>query len=275
MKVKLALMQWLQTPQRSYAEGVELFALLAPKELKEKFLNFFKEAPEGISGTDIHITLLIDKLSRINRECTLNPAPYAAVLEKEFKTAGGKKKADAPVITTVDNGAGDGGSGSGTAAGSMPDNIKKLYDRVKEITPLYAKLHSELSAAATDEDRKAIAKQLCDLDDERRKAWAKIDAWNESGSVTFDEPRPEYSDNAMLRGMQLVRSIKRVRDNIGTAKASIAKLEKSEDPKKNEKIAKVNARKAMLETELDELLKEKAEIEASQSQSPSESESES
>ena len=38
-----------------------------------------------------------------------------------------------------------------------------------------------------------------------------------------------------------------------------------DDPKKAEKIAKVNQRKVLLEKDLDELLKEKAEVEASQS----------
>lgn len=263
MKIKLALIAWLQSPQRSYAEGVELFALLAPKEMKDRFLNYFKEI-ETASGTDLHLTLLIDKLSRINRETSNNPTPYMNILEKEFKFGkSSSRKAAAPAPD-------DSGAGTGTGSGSvvidgMPENISKLYARVKEITPLYAKLHAELTAVETDEERKAIAAQLADLDDERRRAWAKIDAWNKEGKVTLDEERPKYSDNPMLRGMQLVKSIKRVRDNINTANASIAKLEKSDDPKKAEKIAKVNLRKVLLEKDLDELLKEKAEVEASQS----------
>ena len=263
MKVKLALIEWLQSPQRQYAEGVKLFVLLAPKEMKDAFLNYFKEI-DSAEGTDMHLTLLIDKLSRINRECTNNPDAYKEALEKEFKAAKAAKASDAASGTGVSGGSGS-ASGSGIDADGMPDNIKQLYARVKEITPLYAKLHAELTAVTTDEERKAIAKQLADLDDERRRAWSKIDAWNEGKDVTLDEPRPEYSDNPLLRGMQIERSIKRVRDNISTAKASIAKLEKGDDPKKAEKLAKVNTRKAMLESALDELLKEKAEIEASQS----------
>lgn len=262
MKVKLALIEWLQSPQRSYAEGVELFVLLAPKEMKDSFLNFFKET-DNASGTDLHLTLLIDKLSRINRECVNNPVPYKDVLEKEFKTA--KSRSSKSAASTGAPSGSDAGGGSGVDVNAMPDEIKKLYARVKEIMPLYAKLHAELTAVESDEERKALAKQLADLDDERRRAWAKIDAWNENKGVELDEQRPEYSDNPLLRGMQIERSIKRVRDNISTAKASIAKLEKGDDPKKEEKLAKVNLRKAKLESALDELLREKAEIEASQS----------
>lgn len=259
MKVAVALRNWLQSPRRSYVEGVELFSLLAPKELKDKFLTWFRNAPSKLSGTDMHITLLIDKLSRLNRETIVNPAAYADILDSEFMPVSDEKKSVSAVPASPEVSS----QPVASSDADMPDNIRKAYERIKEITPLYAKLHSELSAAASDADRKALASQLCDLDDERRRLWTKIDSWSDGKEVVTDEPRPEYSDNQLLLGMQIERSIKRVRDNIGTAKATIARLEKSDDKKKDEKLAKVRTRKALLETELDTLLRRKAEVEAS------------
>lgn len=265
MKISQALLQWLQSPRRSYAEGVELFKVLAPKEIKDRFLNWFQSAPSGISGTDMHITLLIDKLSRINREMIANPVKYSSISSKEFdfqqKSA---PAASASPVTAAPDKSSSGKSSSGKQ--DLPSSLQPAYDRIREITPLYAKLHSELSAAADDAERKALAQQLCDLDDERRRLWAKIDAWNKDSKVELSEPRPEYSDNSLLRGLQIERSIKRTRDNIGTAKASIARFEKEPaSEKRDAKLAAAVARKQMLETTLDELLREKAEIESSQS----------
>lgn len=270
MKIGQALLQWLQSPRRSYAEGVELFKVLAPKEIKDRFLNWFQSAPSGISGTDMHITLLIDKLSRINREMIANPVKYSSISSKEFDfqqksapAAGASPAAAAPVkSSSVKSSSGKSSSGKQ----DLPASLQPAYDRIREITPLYAKLHSELSAAADDAERKALAQQLCDLDDERRRLWAKIDARNKDSKVELSEPRPEYSDNSLLRGLQIERSIKRTRDNIGTAKASIARFEKEPaSEKRDAKLAAAVARKQMLETTLDELLREKAEIESSQS----------
>lgn len=103
---------------------------------------------------------------------------------------------------------------------SMPASIKAAYDRIKEITPLYAHLHAEIADEhKTDEERKPLAEELCKLDDERRKLWAKIDAWSEGkGTLEIDEQRPTYSDNATVRGYELARAVVRLKSNIKNAK---------------------------------------------------------
>lgn len=103
---------------------------------------------------------------------------------------------------------------------SMPASIKAAYDRIKEITPLYAHLHAEIADEhKTDDERKPLAEELCKLDDERRKLWAKIDAWSEGkGTLEIDEQRPTYSDNATVRGYELARAVVRLKSNIKNAK---------------------------------------------------------
>lgn len=103
---------------------------------------------------------------------------------------------------------------------SMPASIKAAYDRIKEITPLYAHLHAEIADEhKTDDERKPLAEELCKLDDERRKLWAKIDAWSEGkGTLEIDEQRPTYSNNATVRGYELARAVVRLKSNIKNAK---------------------------------------------------------
>lgn len=111
---------------------------------------------------------------------------------------------------------------------SMPAAIKTAYARIKEIVPLYASLHAELSnESIADEQRKKYADELCKLDDERRKLWKKIDDWSEGkGTLELDTPRPEYSDNPVVRGYELARAVKRLKQNIANSTTSAQKAKK-------------------------------------------------
>lgn len=108
---------------------------------------------------------------------------------------------------------------------SLPKSLQKVYARIKEIAPLYACLHGELTSdTLTDEERKNVADQLCDLDDERRKLWRAIDQWAEGkGSLELDAKRPEYSDNAVVRGYEMARQMKRLKENIRNSQSAAEK----------------------------------------------------
>lgn len=110
---------------------------------------------------------------------------------------------------------------------SLPPEMKPVYARIKEIAPLYASLHADIANAATpDEDRKKLADKLCDLDDERRELWKQIDDWAEGkADVVLDEKRPEYSDNTMVRGFEMARQVRRLRQNIANSRAAAEKAQ--------------------------------------------------
>lgn len=99
---------------------------------------------------------------------------------------------------------------------SMPPAIKKAYARIKEIVPLYASLHNDIANPdAPEETRKEWADELCKLDDERRRLWKAIDTWSEGkGTLTLEADRPAFSDNPLVRGIELVRHVKRLNQNI-------------------------------------------------------------
>lgn len=110
---------------------------------------------------------------------------------------------------------------------SLPKSLQKAYARIKEIAPLYACLHGELTSdTLTDEERKKVADGLCDLDDERRKLWRSIDQWAEGkASLDLSEKRPEYSDNAVVRGYEMARQIKRLKENIRNSQTAAEKAQ--------------------------------------------------
>ena len=109
---------------------------------------------------------------------------------------------------------------------NLPEDIKKLYDRVKAITPLMASLHADISVEEIHPNtRKSLAKKLCDLDDERRLAWDAIDAWSEGKTVEPVLEASAYSDDTLVKGMQMARRIFQLKENI---KCSLETADKAE-----------------------------------------------
>lgn len=110
---------------------------------------------------------------------------------------------------------------------SMPVSIKKAYARIKEIAPLYASLHNDIANESLSEDeRKPLAEKLCKLDDERRRLWNTIDFWAEGkGTLSLDAEQPSFSDNPVVRGIELARHVKRLKQNIANSKKAAAKAQ--------------------------------------------------
>lgn len=134
----------------------------------------------------------------------------------------------------------------------LPAKLKELFDIAKEITPLMAAIHSDLSKEQiSDEERKKLAEELCRLDDERRNIWDKIDTWAEGGEILLDAPKENlYSEDPLAKGMQIANRIERLKENISRTSKSIIGHEKS--GKENLKI-KAQDRLASYEKELAEL----------------------
>ena len=109
---------------------------------------------------------------------------------------------------------------------SLTPELNKAYQRIKEIAPLYASLHADIASESTPDDaRKRMADKLCDLDDERRELWKQIDDWAEGKGVRLDEKRPEYSDNPTVRGYEMARQMKRLRQNIANSQEAADKAQ--------------------------------------------------
>ena len=111
---------------------------------------------------------------------------------------------------------------------SLIPSIRTAYDRIKEIAPLYASLHNDVANPdIPDEERQALAENLCKLDDERRSLWKQIDTWAEGkGELKLEEQRPIFSDNGVVRGIEIARRIKRLKQNITNSKAAAERAEK-------------------------------------------------
>lgn len=114
---------------------------------------------------------------------------------------------------------------------SLPDNIRTIFDEVRQITPLYAALFTEMqNEALTPGQRKPIADQVHELWTRRAKLWDQIDAWAEGKQIqlkTEVQKTEELPADQLLKGMQIANRIERLRENIRRTETSIAQHEKN------------------------------------------------
>jgi len=134
---------------------------------------------------------------------------------------------------------------------NLPKDIQKEYNRTKEIVPLMAKIHSELSIEnIPDTLRKKLAEDLCNLDDEKRQCWDKIDNYTENGEVLLNESKAlEYSDDPVIRGMEIAKRIARLRDNISRTEKVISNKQTKPNTKAKAEIRLANQQKELAELE--------------------------
>lgn len=152
---------------------------------------------------------------------------------------------------------------------SLPGDIAKKYNRIKEIVPLIASLHGELSdMSITGDERLSIAEQLCALDDEKRSLWDAIDAWSVSSGVntaalqdavveksTQAEPSSVSPEKALEAGAAIARRILQLKQNITRSQAAL-NVANQEGNAKNIKSAQARLDKYQAElTELQNQIK--------------------
>lgn len=274
------LSHWLGNRQRTYADGLALFNLLAKLVMKEKFEKYLNQSPKTPPIFDPHFTQLINCLSRIEREAKEAPTLYPAaheeiIVAKTMSEPDRKKELDtrsetisaiqeqiAELTERIDTLESDDDESNDEEIAdlrsefdekmkelatlrsevnalqspgvkivteeSLTPALRKAYARIKEIVPLYASLHADIANSDIPaEERQPMAEELCQLDDERRKLWKQIDDWSEGkGSLELAEKRPTFSDNTIVRGIEIARQIKRLKSNITNSRIAAEKAEK-------------------------------------------------
>lgn len=112
---------------------------------------------------------------------------------------------------------------------NLPEDIQKLYDRVRIITPEMASIHAEISVEKLHyKTREKLVAQLYKLDDERRAAWDAIDDWSEGKQTEtpiVKEALP-YSDDQVIAGAQMARRIIKLEENIKNSQATYDKADR-------------------------------------------------
>ena len=260
------IQEWLADPNRKYADGLAIFKTTASPEIKKKYGEYFSSIEGEPEQFDIHFGMLINKVSDIENKMRINPDAFKdltllmapvdnskeiaaitaeistlketieALQSKEIEST--ENENNAPVVSLTEaeekllaletelKNLKEKRGISIVQYDNLPEDIKKLYDRVKVITPLMASLHADLSVEELHPNtRKKLVKKLCDLDDERRLAWDSIDSWSEGKTVEPVLEISAYSDDLLVKGMQMARRIFQLKENI---KCSLETADKAE-----------------------------------------------
>ena len=256
------LEQWLTNPKRKYADGLALFNALATDALRTKYGQYLKDAnPDEQHQFSQPMSILTNKLAQLRQMAQIKPEMFDGIeiitekddLEILDKNEEIKKLRDE--INDLNGELDDKDSDNVELKDileekedqlekllaelkeleekrglqiverkNLPKKMQALYDRNREITPLMASLHAEISNESTpDEKRKELVEALCKLDDERRHNWDKIDDWAEGKDVKIAEPEKVLSDNdPIIAGMMMANRIIRLKENIKRSQESAA-----------------------------------------------------
>jgi len=263
MKKKLNLLeQWLSNPKRKYADGLALFNALATEALRTKYGQYLNEAdPDTQHQFSQPMSIMTNKLAQLRQMAQIKPELFAAVeiiTEKDDLDISAKKEViknlraemeylkeqlddkdsdntemkdlleeKEELLESLGNELKQLEEKRGlqiVEKKNLPKKMQALYDRNRQITPLMASLHAEISnESISDEKRKELRDALCSLDDERRANWDKIDDWAEGKDVKIAEPEKVLSDNdPIIAGMMMANRIIRLKENIKRSQESAA-----------------------------------------------------
>ncbi len=256
---------WLEDKNRDYASGLEYFNRLADENLKSKvgkYLNEFDKADKDAAS--VRFPMLINKVTMIYSKIKINPEAFKNLLVEEESIKDTVNKIVAlhktvEELTDKVNNLEESSDDNAYDITSLNDNIeinkeeienlkkkladnkitvinsddlpvalKKKYTRNKEIVPIIALLHTDLTKdGISDEDRKKTATEICNLDDERRANWDSIDDYLENGSMALPEDKSlNFSDDPIVKGVQIGKRIERLIENISRSSASLEKFKK-------------------------------------------------
>lgn len=232
--------QWLENPS-SQSEGVQLYIALG----KNKHLMSLARADKvGRTQEAIkkHLRAIIDKAKADGTMRPVGGTVKAAAKKVDFSSSPAKGSTvridDNPMVRVEE----------------LPEDMKALYFRNKEITremtPLHEKLKNLGEERQNDPQRKEIAEQIVALEVERKNNWEQIDAWwngnkdelnpdtdvapiKASGSLT-KEQIDEIQDPSIKKESELLRIkanqnyIKRFRESTKKKQIENVKIRKAE-----------------------------------------------
>jgi hypothetical protein len=204
-----SIKQWLQSGD--YKTGVALLEVIKPKHQN---LALFKSVDNSKPG-DMHFDILRNKLElemydlgshlSVDAKTEETVKPLIQTLEP-VTTASGAKILKASEINETD----------------LPYELKIVFARTKELTPLIARIHTELADEGLDAEKAAnLTTELLALDDERARCWEKLDAWAENRDEILIEDDSTDETDPVKKGVEIAKRIERLKENISRTQKAI------------------------------------------------------
>lgn len=199
-----AIHLWLNGP-RSFHEGVALLRNLGEPDEELLFLL-------SLGETSVSRDALVNELKKLNRRSVRHTS---AVRERVLPSYQPPRPQSNGRTTHSD----------GYEAQALPQQLVALRDELKAHLKEMDYLRHRLEGLPSDNDRLRDALRIVELDDAVVSAYARLDAWRDTGRDPGDTPPP-----TPLTGVQLQRELHNIisylsRANSGKRTATPAKLE--------------------------------------------------
>lgn len=192
--------EWLNDPDRSYADGLKIY-----KEHlgMDKNYAFFSEANDPQPG-GLHFNLLTERLRVVQRKVEAQPkeetkadlsdAPNIKVIALKGKR--GPHIVDNPFVDIKD----------------LPEDLQKKFLENKELVKTISGAHAAIKSATTDEERAAQLAIATEAEELKDANWLAIDAWWKEFKDSKKPEAPE--DNKALRQETIRKAISRAEKDI-------------------------------------------------------------
>lgn len=207
------IQQWLANPKRSYHDGLSYFKRFASVAQKSVFLEYLSNVSddETVDQFDGRFGVLINQMIFIERRIRSNPELFIEASAVEVSQP--EKKPSSGKITLDD----------------LPESFSADRQRLKEIVPLMAKLHSDMANAVADDVRFELVRKLVSLDDERTAIWRRIDDYAAGRNISVDVPDDDafVRESAVALGAKIAKKRMQLQQNITRTEKAIAVNEKN------------------------------------------------
>lgn len=240
------IQKWLANPKRKYAEGLGYFNRFASKKQKDTFGSFLNDVKEDENVPQFdaagRFPILVNQVIFIQKGITTNAEAFKKVLLDEVPEKTPVKSSDPNTAKKV------------KAAEKLSQDLAAEQARLKELVPVMAKLHADMSdEKIADDKRAAIRAELVQLDDERRAIWAKIDS--AGVEIERSEEETEVEKNMMALGAKTALRIGQLKSYITRNEDALKKHTDAKNQKKADNAKeKIELYKAEL-AELEKLIK--------------------
>ena len=151
---------WLEDTKRTMEKGIEIFAAVAPKDLRAKYLQYFQDN-KNAKAHSAPYGMLINKLTFIQRNNLYSPVEVKATVNEQKVASNKAALNETRPLTDLD---------------IVPEELKAKADRIREIVPIMAALTAKNAEPNLPiAEAKEISEEIINLETERRELWKAID----------------------------------------------------------------------------------------------------
>lgn len=149
--------------KQQYSLLLELFEKNASETKKARYLAFFRANDEN---SEVAVPMLVKETAHLVDTAVSCEGKRP---EKPVRHTSAKTSNTAVAVVEYSD---------------LPEELQKKYDRIQAIVPVRASMHADLKREGMKEpERKRLAKELTELEDERIALWADMDAFETENNV--------------------------------------------------------------------------------------------